>query len=502
MTGRPGGADRPRPARVRAPLAGHSHMGEPLLLFHPERAQDRSRHPLQGLVQYGPYSQGLIDRVRDPLRVATIVPAGELAQVDRLLAELERRHQPAERRQYLVPFPGFTRVFRSRVLSAAPVARLELPAPLDAELERAARPHLVLAERLTQAINHLEQHRFEFDVLMIYLPERWLAAFWGPEGEDFDLHDYLKAVTAQQRLPMQIVREDRALRYPCRCSVAWRLGIALYTKAGGIPWKLVPTDTGTAYIGLSYALRPQIADRANGGLASPQFVTCCSQVFDADGTGLEFVAYSPDQVDLTIDRGENPFLSRNAMQRVMARSLALYQRRHGGAPPSRVVVHKTTEFKAEEIDGCFDILRAVDNIELLQVQQDTAWRGVLIEEPTQGQRRGTPGRYPLMRGSYLPLSGVELLLWTQGDAPDAVEQGHFFKEGKGIPAPLLLRRFAGHGGWDQAVRETLGLTKMDWNTDSLYDRLPVTIGFAQTLARVVKRLERLSADPFQFRFFM
>ena len=65
-----------------------------------------------------------------------------------------------------------------------------------------------------------------------------------------------------------------------------------------------------------------------------------------------------------------------------------------------------------------------------------------------------------------------------------------------------LRRFAGHGGWEQGCLDVLGLTKMNWNTDNLYDRLPVTIGFAQTLARVVKRLDRIGSQPFQFRLFM
>jgi hypothetical protein len=63
-------------------------------------------------------------------------------------------------------------------------------------------------------------------------------------------------------------------------------------------------------------------------------------------------------------------------------------------------------------------------------------------------------------------------------------------------------RYAGHGPWDEVAQAILALTKMDWNNDALYDPLPVTIGYAKTLARVVKRMSGLGTAPYQFRFFM
>ena len=66
----------------------------------------------------------------------------------------------------------------------------------------------------------------------------------------------------------------------------------------------------------------------------PRFVTCCSQVFDAEGAGLEFVAYDAHDVEVQRD---NPFLSRTEMFRVMTRSFDLYRRRHAGRSPRRVI---------------------------------------------------------------------------------------------------------------------------------------------------------------------
>ncbi len=74
--------------------------------------------------------------------------------------------------------------------------------------------------------------------------------------------------------------------------------------------------------------------------------------------------------------------------------------------------------------------------------------------------------------------------------------------GKGFPEPLQLKRFAGHGSWDPACEAVLSLSIMNRNNDSVYDRLPVTMAYAQTLACVIKRMPRLLSDTYQFRFFM
>jgi hypothetical protein len=471
-------------------LPAYRQLPEPPLLFHATRPDDRNVHPLKGLLAFGPYSRSVPYTLFDPIRVAIIAPHGALTAIDGLLAEIERRQTPKERRNYLVEFPGFSRVFGVRVVTGPAPTRIELPPQLGAEIAEAVRPHMVLAEALTRALARLETVRTEFDVVIIYLPDAWQRC-WTSEDEDFDLHDYLKAITASRGMPSQIVREDKALTYFCRASVAWRLGIALYCKAGGVPWKLADAPTDTAYIGLSYAMR----DSEN---TSARFVTCCSQVFDAEGGGLEFIAYETD--DIRIER-DNPFLTRADMRRVMARSLRLYQGSHGGESPRRIVVHKSTEFKSEEVDGCFDALN-VPEVELIQIQDDVPWRAVLLDRPPPGQNKAPPANYPVERGAMLQLGGREALVWTQGNAPSAVDGKNFFKEGKGIPAPLLLRRFAGHGALDTVCSAVLALSKMDWNNDSLYDRLPVTVSYAQVLARTVRRMPKLAPTPYPFRLFM
>ena len=169
---------------------------------------------------------------------------------------------------------------------------------------------------------------------------------------------HVKAYAASEGICVQFPREDKALDYFCRCSVAWRLGIALYTKAGGVPWVLADVDPGSAFIGIGYALRSEPGPDS-------RFAICCTQVFDAEGSGHEFVDYEASDVRLF---GKNPFLRREQMLKVMVRSLSIYQRKHSGDAPRQIVVHKNTEFRQEEIDGVFDAFAGAENIELVHVQ--------------------------------------------------------------------------------------------------------------------------------------
>ncbi len=473
---------------MNSEIAPHIWLPEPKLSFHPDRISDQDIHPLRGLLRFGPYSSGLIP---DPIRVATITPAGGSQHLYRFMKELQSPAPATERRDYLPDWPGFHSVFGVHMRGAGTSCHMELDTELEAEFQACSTPHIVLADRLVRAIQGLDASRSKFDVLFVYIPQRWMPGFVGGMDDNFDLHDHLKAATAARGLPVQLVREDRALAYPHRASVMWRIGLALYAKAGGVPWKLAEADPETAYIGISYAVRPPESKR-------PRFVTCCSQVFDTEGSGLEFVAYDAHEVEV---QRENPFLSRTEMFRVMTRSMDLYRRRHAGCSPRRVMVHKTTEFKPEEVDGCMEALHLCETVDLVQIVEDVGWRGVRIHNDA-GIKKGKPAAFPVARGTVIGLGPRESLLWLHGDVRGISDRGAYFQGARSTPLPVRLVRHAGHGPWDDTTRAILALSKMDWNNDALYDQLPVTIGYAKVLARVVKRMRGLGSTPYQFRFFM
>ncbi len=349
----------------------------------------------------------------------------------RLWDGFSRVLNPIYQRDYLPTYPGFEPAFKVRLVSAKD-CHIQLDIPVD--LSEKNQPYKILAEEFAKAISVLSAKKDLFDVLIIYLPTAWASGFEGGLNDDFDLHDFIKGLTATHEMPVQLIQEKTA-DYSCMASVIWNLSLALYVKAGGLPWRLANSQSGTAFVGLSYALKSDAQDN--------RFVSCCSQIFDDSGTGLRFLTYGTEAAFV---KRRNPFLSRIEMARLMGRSLDLYQQDRAGQLPARIVVHKTTRFTNDEIVGCRDALSRVGEIELLQIQEDTPWRGVKYVKDVGS---GPLGGWPCDRGTYLPIGAREVLLWTSGDSPEAAMsgKGNFYKEKNSIPAPLLIRRFAGHGDW-------------------------------------------------------
>jgi hypothetical protein len=141
--------------RDRSALPGYGKSPEPLLLFSPERPADRDVHPLRGLVQYGPYSKNFINRVFDPIRVATIFPNGMNSRVRTLFDEFERSHNPQERKDYLIPFPGFRTVFGVNLKPSAGGLHAVIPGNADEIIHNSPQPHIALAQLITDAMTRL-----------------------------------------------------------------------------------------------------------------------------------------------------------------------------------------------------------------------------------------------------------------------------------------------------------------------------------------------------------
>lgn len=124
------------------------------------------------------------------------------------------------------------------------------------------------------------------------------------------------------------------------------------------------------------------------------------------------------------------------MRAVLARSLELYQGRNGGNLPKRMVIHKTTGFKEGEVEGAFDALAGVPEIECIEVSSASCWRGVWLiksdqvtppSRPGQKKPASRPSGYPVPRGTMVVRSGNSSLVWVAGNAPEVPTKGDYYQ---------------------------------------------------------------------------
>ena len=99
------------------------------------------------------------------------------------------------------------------------------------------------------------------------------------------------------------------------------------------------------------------------------------------------------------------------------------------------------------------------------------------------------------------------MLWTQGSV-DGVHVKNpstpVYKEGplKPTPSPILVRRFTGAGGWHETCSGILSLAKMDWNNNTLYKKLPVTLVYSRAFAKIIQQNKEMTDSIYDFRNFM
>lgn len=478
-------------AATSSQLAPFSLLDEPKLSFSPVPGKAEDVNPLRGLVRHGPYTQHSFGMHTPAVRVITVGPRSSWQRRVELMKGLQASHKPTERAEYVPDYPGFEAIFRAELRGVHKDLHIHWPESVS-QVEGEGTPQEKLLVLLEASIAKLDAIKHQFDVALFHLPQAWDPI---TRAAGFDAHDVLKAIAARRGIATQVVN-DRSFDFKFRASLAWRMGIALYVKAAGVPWKLarlpgVPEET--AYIGLAYAMRP----------GETHFVTCCSQVFDSDGGGMEFVAFEArDPVEDVQEARKNPYLSREDMRAVLTRSLASYQKRNGGRLPKRLVVHKTTAFRQEELEGVFEATAGVPEIDCLEVSGRGSWRGVWLVPSDNPQARSKPSGYPVPRGTVLLRSGTSALVWVAGNAPNVSSKPNFYQGGKSIPRPVSLGRFAGRGPLELAALEALAMSKMDWNNDALYDPVPVTILYSQRLARTIANVPDLPGNTYAYRLFM
>ena len=284
---------------------------------------------------------------------------------------------------------------------------------------------------------------------------------WEPEEDPGDLltRDFrraLKARAMQHKMPIQIGRDnvfvdgegnqDPATR-------AWNMSVALYYKAGGIPWRLKLDGPQTCFVGVSFH---------HMKTTRRHFVhSSIAQAFSSDGDGFalrgELVPWNPEQ-------GRRLHLSEAQACKLGERILNEYAELNG-TEPRRIVLHKTSKFDDAEIDGFKEAFARVPIVELINLMP-TMFR--LLQY----------GAYPPARGTLCTLNGAGFLFTTGF----VLEWGTY--PGPHIPAPIRIMS-PDEIDLQRAASEILGLTRINWNTAQNTSGQPVTLRFARRVGGIM-----------------
>ncbi len=479
-----------------------------------------STDPKTGLEQSGPFSLRFGEAHKKTVRLGLVGPRHMLDEAERWFRRCLDWIPSHNDNQSMYPdYPGFEPTFRSS-LSIDNRWQVDLDTQVKSDgvnlydaLELAPRERFqTVADIYAQGIERLATSEIRPDVTVCCLPEEVVKACWSvskvklsPDDrqwmkwleksrqkdqftlleqlepkenpEDLLYRDFRRALKARAmayRMPIQIATKNLFTdgdRNQDPATRAWNVALALFYKAGGIPWRLKTEGPETCFAGISFHhLQTKRSHIVYSSLA---------QAFSSEGDGF---ALRGDAVPWNPNEGRSPHLSVEQAARLAELVLAEYRERTG-REPSRMVLHKSSKFNAAERAGFMTILKQLPLVELVNIRPSMF-------------RLVHRGAYPPARGTICRVNESATYLFTTGYIP---EWGTY--PGPHIPVPVLIDT-------DQAADinrtavEILGLSRMNWNTARDTSGIPITLRFSREVGGIMAEVPKNVIPNPSYRYYM
>jgi hypothetical protein len=315
--------------------------------------------------------------------------------------------------------------------------------------------------------------------LTLFSLDDWVKEPIDEQEEDILNRDFRRALKAKAMrfgIPIQIGTDNLFLDLAKNQDTsirAWNSNIALYYKAGGIPWRLRKEGVETCYVGISFH---HLYTTHGKHLVR----SCIAQAFSSDGEGF---AIRGVNVPWTKEQGMNVHLTEDQAFQLGQRILGEYQYRTGSTP-LRIVLHKTTMFDEAEKAGLYAALNNVPIVELVNLAP-TEFRLVRF------------GLYPPMRGTLCQINEDATYLFTTG----------FMKSlstypGPHIPVPIQIKTDRDRDiDLVRVASDVLALARMNWNTASITGGRPVTLLFSRRVGGIMAEYGE-DTPPSSLRFYI
>lgn len=287
----------------------------------------------------------------------------------------------------------------------------------------------------------------------------------------------LKARAMRYNTPIQLLREyilHDNNKSQDAATKAWNFCTALYYKGlQTIPWKLEVDENKpkVCFVGIGFY---RSRDKKT-------IQTSLAQIFNENGKGV--ILRGTPVVEDKDDR--KPHLSYDQSLSLLKDALTKYKFATG-TMPGRVVLHKTSKYYEDELDG---FTQAMQDLGITEYDIVT-----IMETDLRFFRNNL---YPPVRGSLFSLTEDRHILYTRG----SIHQYQTYP-GMYIPAPLEIRIVSAVSSAKSVCKEVLGLTKMNWNNTQFDNKYPITIGCARRVGEIMKYLEENEHPKESYAFYM
>ena len=345
---------------------------------------------------------------------------------------------------------------------------------------RVDNPGLSVVER--QALERLQAEEESSQMSLFQPPPEELKAAEDLriQADELLFRTFYRALKArcmqhQNAVPIQVIRRDTVERSDDKghshATRAWNLAVSLFYKAGSMPWQPADLPSNTCFVGISF----HHLKKRSGSLIY-------ASLAQAVASDVEPFALSGATIDHDQRRDKQPYL--NAIQaRALISDVIEEYRKVAGVTPDRLVLHKTSKYQPEEIEGFLEGARD------LIPSCDLVW---IRPTPFRVIRKGHEEPW---RGTMCSV-GDETYLFTSGFVPWWNEY-----PGPHIPAPIEIGTALPTDLRQRAI-EILALSKINWNSSEGMSRYPVTLSFAKRVGQLMIEFPETYKPNPSFRFYM
>jgi len=501
-----------------------SFYEEPELLFNYKQPMI---DPRDGLTLFGP-----LDRAKpEGIRWSIVGPQRSIEWMKRWLNKIQQPIYNINNPHARPYFPGFESIFRTK-LSLEPAQEIEIPMKaIESYLyisDGYQRVHKLVELYASKIISSLRTEDVRPDIWFVLIPHE-IYLYCRPKShvpssisippeinisrkkakllssqlslieeynviaEDYlyeiNYHHQLKAMLLHEKIPTQIIRDVTIAPHELykdnkkmltaydnlETAICWNLATAIFYKAGGRPWKLGAVRKGVCYIGLVFK-----KDEMSRNLRT----ACCgAQMFLDSGDGVVFKGavgpwYKEKESDFHLDKKSACDLVKLCISSYIDGN---------GVPPTELFIHGRTYLNNDEwsgfVEGAGNVTKVI-GIRIRKVQDLKLFR---------------KGNHPILRGLAYHIDNKRGYLWTEGMVPRLLTY-----PGREVPNPLSIDICRGVANIHTVMADILALTKLNYNSCSFGDSLPVTLKFANAVGEILTSgpSKKLDVSPLPFKFYI